>query len=90
MFKYQEYLKFYKPKTIAFDLKEEVYMSKYDPIVRSRDFRESMKRVEVDITLKQEKDLANLGSLNRLQASRFDLPLNILSLLYIEVRSCLR
>ena len=66
LFKFQEYLKFYKPKTIAFDLLEEDYLKKYDPVVRSKNFRESMKRVEADISLKQVQSLETLGELTRL------------------------
>jgi len=45
---------------------EEDYLKKYDPIVRSKNFRESMKRVEADISLKQAQGLEALGWLIRL------------------------
>jgi hypothetical protein len=69
LFKFQEYLKFYKPKTIAFDLLEEDYMKKYDPLVRSLNFRESMKRIEANINLKHVDELEALGRLKRIQPS---------------------
>jgi hypothetical protein len=90
LFKFQDYLRFYKPKTIAFDLLEEEYLKKYDPIVRSKNFRESMKRVEADITLKQTQGLETLGRITRLRAHRPDIPIHFLPLLHFEVRCRLR
>lgn len=49
--------KFFKPKVIGFDLTEEEYTEKYDEYVRGKNFREVMKRIDADVSMRRFEDL---------------------------------
>lgn len=72
LYKYEQYLSFYRPKTIAFELSEREFDQKYDKIVRSANFKQIMKRIAIDIKMKNTDELSNSGALVRVFADGTD------------------
>ena len=83
LFRFVEYLRFYRPKTIAFDLLEEDYLVKYDEFVRGKNFRKEMQEIEKAIERKDNDRISELSTFKRSQSVGSSLSFYFSPLLHI-------